>query len=97
MEKFIINLSNSWIIGCSILTYGIISSSYLRGLGNIPLIHMKYKYKLELKQAENNADYTDKIKNEEKKISYYWNQYTVVYLLGISGLTFGALRLNKQN
>ena len=46
LEKLSITISKSWIIGCSILTSGIMTCSYLHSIGNIPLIYMKRKYHL---------------------------------------------------
>lgn len=56
LERCIINISNGWIIGCSILTFGIITNAYLHGISNISLIHMRHKYKLELHQIEKAND-----------------------------------------
>ena len=53
-----VNMSNSFIIGCSILSCGIISNAYLNGISNIPLLNMKHKHKLQLQQIENNIDLT---------------------------------------
>ena len=46
-----VNISNGWIIGCSILTCGIMTCAYLNGFSNISLLHMKRKYRLELQQS----------------------------------------------
>lgn len=96
MEKASNNISNAWIYGCSILTCGIISSAYLNGISNLALIHMKFRYKIE-NSLENSIDFSDKIKNENKMISYYWNHYRIVFMMGLTGLTIGALHLNKKN
>ena len=60
LEKLSIDISNGWIIGCSILTFGIITCAYLNGVSNIPLINMKRKYRLELKQIENSINLSEK-------------------------------------
>jgi len=65
LEKLSINISNSWIIGCSILTCGIMTYAYLDSISNISLIHMKRKYRLELQQIEKSIDLN---KNEDKII-----------------------------
>lgn len=43
LEIMSINISNSIIIGISILTFGIISTPYLNHLNNLQLFHMKCK------------------------------------------------------
>jgi len=81
------NKMNSWVVGCSILTCGMITHTYLEGISNLPIIHMKHKYNLELQQIEKAIDLSAKIIKEDKKISYYWKYYTVVFMMGISGLS----------
>jgi len=90
LEKLSVNISNSWIIGCSLLTYGIISSSYLNGISNLSLIHMKRKFKFDLQQIEHSIDLTTKMKNEDKIISYYWKHYNIVFITGITGISLIA-------
>jgi len=46
-----VNISNGWIIGCSILTCGIMTCAYLNGFSNISLLHMKRNYMFELQQS----------------------------------------------
>jgi hypothetical protein len=43
LEKMSIHISNGWIIGCAILTFGIITRTYLDSISNIHLMHMKHK------------------------------------------------------
>ena len=50
IENLGVNISNAWIIGCSILTCGIITFAYLNGISDLQLLHMKRKYRLEQKQ-----------------------------------------------
>ena len=95
LEKLGLNISNSWIVGCSILTGGIITHTYLTCISNLALLHMKHKYKLELKQIEN-SELGDKIKNEDKIISYYWKHYSTVFMMGISGLSIISFRYSKK-
>jgi hypothetical protein len=56
---------------------------------------MKRKYRLEL---ENPMELVcEKIKKEDKLISYYWNIYKVVFITGMTGLTVITLRaINKK-
>ena len=95
LEKLGLNISNSWIVGCSILTGGIITHTYLTCISNLALLHMKHKYKLELQQIEN-SELGDKIKNEDKIISYYWKHYSTVFIMGISGLSIISFRYSKK-
>jgi len=78
-------ISKSWIISCSILTGGIITCAYLNGLSNLPIIHMKRKYRLELEQPTELIE--TNIKEENKIISYYWKHYNFVFIMGISGIS----------
>lgn len=92
LEKLGCNLSNNWIIGCSILTFGIMSHAYLHNISNIHIIHIKHKYMLELHQIKNNIDLYDKIQIENKLISYYWNHYHCVFIIGITGSSMIVFR-----
>jgi hypothetical protein len=91
-----LNISNSFIIGCSILSYGIISSTYLSSINNLHIFHMNKKYKNELKQIDNSVNNIDTINsndaiNKEKGvILYYWKHYTISYILGVIGIVFVA-------
>ena len=49
LEKCFADISNGWIIGCSILTVGMITSAYINSISNISLLHMKHKYRSEMK------------------------------------------------
>ena len=95
LEKLGLNISNSWVVGCSILSCGIMTHSYLNCISNIPLAHMKNKNRLELQEIEKKIDLSDKIKNEEKIISYYWKYYNIIFMMGITGLSFIALKYKK--
>ena len=86
------NISNGWIVGCSILTCGMMTHAYLAGISNLPIIHMKRKYRLELQQIEKTMDLTEEIIKEDKIISYYWKHYTLVFMMGISGISVVAFR-----
>jgi len=92
LEKFGVAISNGWIVGCSILTCGILTSAYLDGISELSLIHMKHKYNLESKEKEKSIDLSDKIKNEEQMISYYWKHMNIAFMIGITGFSFVALR-----
>jgi hypothetical protein len=92
LEKISINMSNGWVIGCSILTCGMLTYAYLEGISNLYLIHMKRKNILELQQIESLNDLSEKIKKEEKIISYYWQHHNIVFILGITGVSIVAFR-----
>jgi hypothetical protein len=86
-------ISKSWIISCSILTGGIMTCAYLNSLSNLPLIHMKRKYRLELEQIKKSTNLIEtNIKEENKIISYYWKHYNFVFIMGISGLSIIMFR-----
>ena len=87
LEKMTNHISNGWIIGCSVLSCGILTCAYLNGISNIP---MKRKNRLELEYPMDLV--CEKIKNEDKLISYYWNIYKVVFITGITGLSVICLR-----
>lgn len=90
LEKLTNHISNSWILSCSILSCGILTCAYLNGIGNIPMMHMKRKNRLELEYPMELV--CEKIKEEDKLISYYWNIYKVVFITGMTGLTVITLR-----
>lgn len=71
LEKCFNHVSNGWIIGCSILSCGLMSYAYLDGISKIPPIHMRRKYRLEHLEIENSINLSDKINNENRLISYY--------------------------
>lgn len=56
LENMSMNISNGWIIGCSILTCGLITSAYINGISNIQMLHMKRKFKEELKKLDKDMD-----------------------------------------
>lgn len=66
LENFSVNISNGWIISCSILTFGIITCAYLKSISNI---HIKRKYKLDLQQQQKsmNSSETTKIECNKSK------------------------------
>ena len=90
IEKMTNDISNGWIIGCSILSCGILTCAYLNGISNIPIMHMKRKNRLELEYPMELV--CEKIKREDKLISYYWNIYKVVFITGMTGLSVITLR-----
>lgn len=79
MNNSINKISNGWIIGCSVLTYGILTSTYLHAINDIQMFHMKHKYKKQLKLLD--------INSEDKLISYYSTHYTIAFILGITGIS----------
>jgi hypothetical protein len=91
-EKQSINMSNSWILGCSLLSCGMMTYAYLDCLSNLPIIHMKRKYRLQLQEIKKSCDLQDQIKEEERIIAYYWKHYNIVFMLGITGVSFIALK-----
>jgi hypothetical protein len=101
-ENMVINISNGWIVGCSILSCGMMSYAYLDAIGKLPLIHMKRKYHLELSKTEKSTDndnVNEKIKNEEKLISYYFHYFNFAFIIGIAGITLPLFKfiLKRKN
>ena len=86
LEKYYVNVGNSWIFGCSILTCGILSYAYLDGISNLQIIHMKHKYRLELQQINDSINLNEEIKNEDKIISNYWKHINITFIAGIVGI-----------
>jgi hypothetical protein len=87
IEKMTNHISNSWILSCSILSCGILTCAYLNGISNIAknrLNRLELEYPMEL--------VCEKMKKEDKLISYYWNIYKVVFITSITGLSIIALR-----
>lgn len=85
-ENLFINLSNSWILSCSILTGGILTCSYLKAINYLSLFHMKQKYKLLDLGGEK-----EKIMKEEKLINQYEKTFYIIYITGISITCFSIL------
>jgi len=100
-ENLCINLSNSWIISCSILTCGILTCSYLKSLNNLSLFHMKQKYKLlDFGEEKDNIKLyllNEKIKKEEKLFIYYEKTFYFGFIIGISisGISIFFLKISK--
>jgi hypothetical protein len=72
-------ISNGWIIGCSVFTCGILTSSYLHAINDIQMFHMKHKYKKQMKLLD--------INSEDQLISYYSRHYTIAFILAITGIS----------
>jgi hypothetical protein len=85
IAKMTNHISNGWIIGCSIFSCGILTCAYLNSISNIPIMYIKRKNRLELEYPLELV--CEKIKKENKIISYYWNIYKVVFITGMTGLT----------
>lgn len=92
IEKVCANISNSWIIGCSIFSYGIITYAYLHSIDNLSFIHRKRKHWLKLQQNANPIEYNEKINMENQQITFYCIHYNAVYILALSGLSFVAYK-----
>ena len=65
-------ISNGWIVGCSILSGGLMTYTYLQSISNIQQLYMKRK-----SSCEEGAD-IDKI------IATYGKTYNFVFMIGIS-------------
>ena len=98
IESVGVNISNSLIAGFSVLTIGIIFSSFLSGVNNLHVGHTSQKYGKELlKQVDKSADLTNSIKEENKIISHYLEVYYITFGFGIGivSIAFFQARINK--
>jgi high-affinity nickel permease len=98
LESVGVNISNSLIAGVSVLTIGIIFSSFLSGVNNLHVGHTSQKYGKEwLKQVDKSADLTNSIKEENKFISHYLEVYYITFGFGIGivSIAFFRARINK--
>lgn len=87
LENMSINISNSIIIGTSILTLGIISTPYLNHINSLQLFHMKYKNRMIIKQSDTSINLIDLINYENKLINKYWYRFNIAFILGITGIS----------
>ena len=97
LESVGVNISNSMIAGFSVLTIGILFSSFLSGLNNLQVEHTSQKYGKELKQVDKSVDLTNSIKEENKFISHYQGVYYITFgfSIGIVSIAFFRARINK--
>ena len=97
LESVGVNISNSMIAGFSVLTIGILFSSFLSGLNNLQVGHTSQKYGKELKQVDKSTDLTNSIKEENKFISHYQGVYYITFgfSIGIVSIAFFRARINK--
>jgi len=62
------------------------------------MMYTKRKKRLELQNPMTMGFVCEKIKKEDKLISYYWNIYKVVFITGMTGLSVITLRaMNNKN
>lgn len=87
LENMSINISNSIIIGTSILTFGIISRPYLTHINSLQLFHMKQKNTMILKQSDTSTNLIDSINYENNLINKYWYRFNIAFILGITGIS----------
>ena len=97
LESVGVNISNSLITGISVLTIGILFSSFLSGLNNLQVGHTSQKYGKELKQVDKSVDLTDSSKEENKFISHYQGVYYITFGFGIGIVSIALFRarINK--
>ena len=75
MESVGFNISQSLIIGFSVLSFGIIAASTLNGITKLHVFHVRNRYGKELKQIDKAISLTKSIEEETKMISYYRVQF----------------------
>ena len=61
LEKLCMNISNSWVVSCSILTFGMMHYTYLNCINDKLFIHNKRKNILELQHIDKLTDLGEKI------------------------------------
>jgi hypothetical protein len=87
INKLGVNVSNSLIIGFALITCGLICSTYLHGICNLQIIHVKNKYDKEIKNVDNLLDLKNSINYENKLIKYYWWHFNIAFIIGIVGVS----------
>ncbi len=95
IERVGSTMSKSVIIGFSVLTVGILTSSVISGLNKIQLGHMSQKYGKELKQVDKGVDLSGSIDEETRSISYYWQAFTGIYVVGLTCVGAVGMYLTK--
>jgi len=92
-------INNAWITSTAIITTGMITNSYLKGIQNLHFFHLKKKYN-NINQNSNNNDNesinsdqetqetqeTNQTNNNDKITKYYWNHYIATYIIAITGI-----------
>ena len=82
------NISNSLIIGLSILTIGALTSTALNGLNRLHFGHNAQKYEMELNQIEKQGDLLDLIRENNKIISFYRWSFNLTFGIGVATVVF---------
>ena len=66
------------------------SASYLKGISNLQLAHLKHKYQLEIREIDGLININNSINEENKLMSYYWKYSIITYIALITGVAFVA-------
>mmetsp|Transcript_28618 Transcript_28618/g.39364 ORF Transcript_28618/g.39364 Transcript_28618/m.39364 type:complete len:131 (+) Transcript_28618:66-458(+) len=95
LESVGLNISQSLIISFSVLTFGVIASSYLNGVNKLQLLHASSKCGKELKQVDKSVSLNQSIEEENIMISYYWVRFvSATAAVGIA--TVGVLSIASR-
>jgi hypothetical protein len=86
IENCSIHIANGWVIGCSILTFGIITCSYLNGISDIQILHMKRKHKLKL----------TKLDEEDHEDNLHDNTWLIKKKDNMSPIKFNGNTISKE-
>ena len=88
LESTTTNISNSLIIGLSILTIGTLTSTVLNGLDRLHFGHYAQKYDMELKQIEKQCDLLDLIRENNKMTSFYRWSFNLTFGIGVATVVY---------
>ena len=86
LSKLESKISNSIIIGVSLIIFGLFGNTYLNAINNYQLMHMKYRDLYIKKQIDKQIDLSNLIDYENKLISYNWKCFNISFILGITGV-----------
>jgi hypothetical protein len=89
--NFISDISNGWIIGCSLLACGMVGSTYINGISNLCLLHSKNSYRNTFVQINDNF-----VNNEKKLFNSYFNSINISFIVAITGLTIYTFNKNRK-
>ena len=88
LENTKANISNSLIIGLSILTIGTLTSTMLNGLNSLNFGHNAQKYDMEIKQIEKQGDLLDLIHENNKMVSFCRWSFNLTFGIGVATVVY---------
>ena len=88
LENTKANISNSLIIGLSILTIGTLTSAMLNGLNRLHFGHNAQKYDMESKEIEKKGNLADMIRENDRMIYFYRWSFNLTFGIGVATVVF---------